>query len=120
MSRNLLRLLIQTYALLFSLAAFGASSDKADPGAWIPDMDLIDHIEAKLGTPNPRTTRYYEGVIVNGHRQVVGFFTPDGDLKIHPTNQLSHYYVFDGGCRYYHIHFDIETDSIIGSYCGGR
>ncbi len=106
--------------LIVSKLTAMAASEAPDPDAWIPTTDQIARVETKLGNLK-RYTRYYEGIVVSGHKQIVGFFILDGgDLNIHPTDKLSSVYVFDGGYKYLHVHYDIETDKIIGVYHGGR
>jgi hypothetical protein len=108
--------------------SFACASSVADEGTvaadWVPTAEVVAQLEAQIHLPkgaSPLTsyTRYYAGSILRGHRVVVGTYQHSGGGVVIEKSSHDLPIVYDGGCDFINIKYDVSKKRFIDVFCNG-
>ena len=102
------------------LLAADAPPDKS----WLPTVAVVAELEHGLSLPErayalTKYTRYYTGVIRDGHRVVRGVFIGGASKVVIVESERGLPGVMDGGCYVVNIDYDVEAHKVLQIFCNG-
>jgi len=96
---------------------------------WEPDLKIIAAVERVVKLPKRAArisfyTRYYAGVIENGHRILEGVYDEgddEGDGRVIIVDTAKKFpVIFDGGCEIIHLSYDVDARRLLSISCNGE
>jgi hypothetical protein len=112
--------------VLFATSWCGVSGADAGgaPTVWVPDGQVIARLERRITLPVgayklAQYTRYYTGVIRDGHRIVRGTYVAGVGKVIIVETERDMLPPMDGGCEVVNIDYDVDARKAIQVYCNG-
>ena len=110
--------------LLSFVFTSSVAEDTAVATDWVPTAEFIAKLESQIRLPKGASpllsyTRYYAGSILHGHRVIVGTYQHSGGGVVIEKSAHDLPIVFDGGCDYIEVTFDVSERRFIDVTCHG-